>query len=57
MSKEAPKIFTINFDLPFYEEIEAEAKKDGRPTGQLIKLVMRRYLDKVKNKDAQNTQQ
>lgn len=56
MSKENTKIFTVNFDIPFFAEIEAEAKKEGRPTGQLIKLVLRRHLDKVK-KELANTRE
>ncbi len=49
MTKEKPKTFTINFDVPFFQEIEAEAKKEGRPIGQLLRLITRRYLDKVKS--------
>ncbi len=49
MSKENTKIFTINFNIPFFEEIEAEAKKEGRPIGQFLKLIARRHLDKIKN--------
>lgn len=48
MSKENTKTFTISFDMLFFKEIEAEAKKEGRPIGQLLKLIARRHLDKIK---------